>query len=454
MKMLFCYLDVCSTGELALSMRDRLPVFPVDSGVNALGHLVIGGCDTVALAAEYGTPLYVFDENTLRGRMRELKDVFGRLYPETRVMYAAKAFINNAIAGIVREEGLGLEVVSGGELGIVRAAGFPADRIYFTGNNKSKEELELALDYRIGRIIVDNFHELEILGQLLKKRKERQAVLLRITPGVDPHTHRYTTTGTIDSKFGIPLPLREEAVAAALKTPGIDLMGLHFHIGSTIFETDPYAESVKFILGFASEMRNKYGFELKELDTGGGFGVHYVVNSPPPPLSAFAEAITSTIKQECRRLNLGLPALAIEPGRSVVARSGVALYTAGSIKEIPGIRTYVSIDGGMADNIRPALYGALLEAVVANRMNARIAGKVSVCGKFCESSDILIKDVEMPSIKWGDILAVAGCGAYNIPESTNYNAFCRPSVVLVKDGQARLIRRRETLEDLMRCDIP
>jgi diaminopimelate decarboxylase len=434
-------------------MIKKLPVFPPESKINPKGHLVIGGCDTVDLAEKYGTPLYLYDENTLRNKMREFKNEFGKRYPGTFVVYAGKAFINGAIALLVNEEGLGIEVVSGGELGIAKSVDFPMKNIYFTGNNKSLEELELALKWRVGRIVVDNFHELEMLGKLVKQRKNMQNVLLRMTPGVDPHTHKYTTTGNIDSKFGIPLPLKEEAVAMAIKIPGINLVGLHFHIGSLIYETEPYIESVKFILKFAAEMRKKYGFDLKELDTGGGFAVQYTMDNPAPSIAAFAEAITCTIIDECKRLKLELPKLTIEPGRSTVARSGVALYSVGVVKVIPGVRTYVSVDGGMADNIRPALYGARLEAVVASRMRARMGGVVTISGKFCESGDILIRDIEMPVMKSGDILAIPGCGAYNITESMNYNAFFKPPVILVKDGKSRLIKRRETLEDLTRCDI-
>jgi diaminopimelate decarboxylase len=309
------------------------------------------------------------------------------------------------------------------------------------------------MKWKVGRFVVDNFYELEMLGKLAQARGVTQNIVLRITPGVDPHTHKYTTTGTIDSKFGIPLPLREEAVKRAMTTRGVNLVGLHFHIGSLIYETEPYVESVQFILNFAAEMKKKYGFELKELDTGGGFAIQYTVDKPAPSLAAFAGALTSTIKSECARLKLELPGLVIEPGRAIVAQAGVALYTVGVVKEIPGIRTYVSVDGGMGDNIRPALYEARLEAVVANRMRARMAGKVTISGKFCESGDILIRDIELPAMKAGDILAVAGCGAYSIPESMNYNAFCRPPVILVKEGQARLIRRRETLADITACDI-
>jgi len=434
-------------------MISRLPVYPLGTKVNRAGHLVIGGYDTTDLATRFGTPLYVYDEYTLRSKINEFKQEFGKRYPDLLIIYASKAFINGAMALIMNEEGLGLDVVSEGELGIAKSVKFPMKKVYFHGNNKSLHELELGLKWKVGRIVVDNFHELEMLGKLVKEKGVTQDILLRITPGVDPHTHQYTSTGTIDSKFGIPLPLKEESVKKAMSIHGLNLVGLHFHIGSLIYETEPYAESARFILNFAADMKKKYGFILKELDTGGGYAIQYTIDKPAPPFASFAEALTSTIKEECKRLKLELPRLIIEPGRSTVAQSGVALYTVGAVKDIPGIRTYVSVDGGMGDNIRPALYQARLEAVVANRMRARIVDKVTISGKFCESGDILIRDIDLPSMKSGDILAVAGTGAYSIPESMNYNAFCRPPVVLVKNGNARLIRRRETLEDITRCDV-
>ena len=390
---------------------------------------------------------------TLRGKINEFKREFGKRYDDLLILYASKAFINGAMARLVNEEGLGLDVVSEGELGIARSVKFPMKKVYFHGNNKSLGEIELGLSWKVGRFVVDNFYELEILDNLAREKGVKQDILLRITPGVDPHTHRYTSTGTIDSKFGIPLPLKEEAVKRAMAARGLNLVGLHFHIGSLIYETGPYVESVRFMLGFAAEMKQKYGFDMKELDTGGGFAIQYTLDKPAPPFAAYAELMTATIKAECSRLKLELPRLIIEPGRSVVAQAGVALYSAGVVKEIPGVRTYVSVDGGMGDNIRPALYEARLEAVVANRMRAGSGGKVTICGKFCESGDILIRDIEMPAVKAGDVLAVAGCGAYSIPESMNYNAFCRPPVVLVRNGKARLIRRRETLADITACDV-
>jgi diaminopimelate decarboxylase len=434
-------------------MMSKLPLFPITAEVNEKGHLVIGGCDTVKLAAEFGTPLYLFDELNIRGKCREYKDEFGKRYADTTVAYSCKAFINKAMALLFMEEGLGLDVVSGGEIGIVQLAGFPMGRVYFAGNNKSSEELILALETGVGRIVVDNFHELKMLGEIASERGYTPDILLRISPGVDPHTHKYITTGNIDSKFGIPLTRGEKAVETAMSMPELNVMGLHFHLGSQITEVEPYEESIKSLLSLAADTKQKYGFELRELDIGGGPAVQYTLDSPVPPISSYAEAIVSSVITQCRELKLELPRLVIEPGRSIVAQAGVALYTVGVIKDIPEVRCYVSVDGGMADNIRPALYGARQEAVVANKMREKEADEVTIAGKFCESGDILIHDISLPALVAGDILAVAGCGAYCLTEAMNYNASFKPAVVMVKDGKARIIRRRETLEDITRCDV-
>jgi len=431
----------------------RVCLFPATARVNEKEHLTIGGCDTVELAARFGTPLYLFDEASLRGKCAELKSEFGKRYADTIVVYACKAFINQALALIFKEAGLGLDVVSGGELAIVYSVDFPLDRVYFHGNNKSLGELGLALDWGVGRIAVDNFHELGLLSEMAKERGCTPNILLRISPGVDPHTHRYDITGNVDSKFGFPLTRGEEAITATMSMPELNLMGLHFHIGSQIAETEPYQQAIEFILNFAAEMKRKHNFKLKELDIGGGFAVQYSLDSPVPPISFYAEALTSAILSRCRKLGLAPPQLVIEPGRSIVAQAGVALYGVGAIKEIPGVRCYVSVDGGMADNIRPALYGAKQEAVIASRMGERMAGKFTIAGKFCESGDILIRDIELPAVSSGDILAVPGCGAYCLPQASNYNAFFKPPIVLVNEGRARLIRRRETVDDLTRCDL-
>lgn len=436
-----------------MRLSDRLPLFPPGTHANRHGHLVVGGCDTAQLAAEFGTPLYFFDEDLLRAKCREFQTEFGRRYADVRILYACKAYVNAAIARLMHEEGMGLDVVSGGELSIAHAARFPMSRVYLHGNNKSREELDLALRWKVGRIVVDNLQELSMLAEMVRERGVKQDILLRINPGVDPQTHAYTATGTVDSKFGIPQAHLAEAVREAVAATGLNLLGLHFHIGSRIRETEPYVASVRFALGVAAEMKGKYGLETRELNVGGGYDVRYTLDEPWLPTSAYAEAITATIRQECRRLKLKLPRLLVEPGREIVAQAGVALYTVGVIKEIPGVRTYVSVDGGMADNIRPALYQARLEAVTANRMRAPLAGKVTIAGKFCESGDVLIRDIEMPALQPDDILAAPGAGAYSLPESMNYNAFLRPPVVMVKDGRARLIRRRETLRDITRCDV-
>jgi len=434
-------------------MTARLPLFPLNAEIDNRGHLVVGGCDTVELTGEFGTPLYVFDEATLRSKCAEFKNEFGRRYSDVAVIYACKAFINRAVAIILMEEGLGLDVVSAGELGIARSVGFPLTRVYFHGSNKSAEEIKLGLDWHVGRIVVDNFHELSMLNEIAAGQGQVADILLRLTPGVDPHTHKYITTGIIDSKFGFPIMSGEEAVAQALAAPNLNLVGLHFHIGSLIHEVEPYQKSIEFALNFAAEMKQKYNFELKELNVGGGFAIQYSLDSPVLPLSVHAEAITSRVISKCKELKLALPRLIVEPARAVVGQAGVALYKVGVVKDIPGVRRYVSVDGGMADNIRPALYGAKYEAVVANKVSAKETEKVTIAGKFCESGDILVKDIALPSVSAGDIIAIPDSGAYCLPMGSNYNAALKPAIVLVKEGKARLIRRRETLDDLSRCDL-
>jgi diaminopimelate decarboxylase len=434
-------------------MESRIKLFPPQSAVNDSGHLVIGGCDAVELAAQFGTPLYLFDEFSLRSRCAELKREFGQRYADTAVLYSAKAFINKALARLFNEEGLGLDVVSAGEISVVHSVGFPMDRVYFPGNNKSAEELKLALKWGVGRIVVDNLYELNLLSELARERGDKPNILLRLSPGVDPHTHSYIITGNLDSKFGLPMAYAEKALTTAMAMPQLKLRGLHFHIGSQIAEFEPYQQAIDIILGFAAEMKQKHGFEMKELDIGGGFAVQYTLDSPVPPVAAYAEAITSSVIKGCQSLGLAKPRLIVELGRSIVGQAGVALYTVGVVKDIPGVRRYVSVDGGMADNIRPALYGARLEAVIANRMRDKTGGKFTIAGRFCESGDILIKDIELPEPVAGDIIAVPVCGAYSIPQASNYNASLKSAVVMVKEGKARLIRRRETFDDLTRHDL-
>ncbi|MDD4876376.1 MAG: diaminopimelate decarboxylase [Dehalococcoidales bacterium] len=431
----------------------ELSLFPLTAEVNKKNHLMIGGCDTTELADEFGTPLYIFDEVSLRNKCAEFINEFSQRYADTSVIYACKAFMNKAIALILAEEGLGLDVVSAGELSIAQSIGFPMSKVYFHGNNKLADELRLALNYGIGRIVVDNFHELAMLGEIAAETGNKPDILLRLTPGVDPHTHKYIATGIIDSKFGFPLPSGERAVSQAMNTPGLNLTGLHFHLGSLIFGKEPYLEAIDYILSFAAEMKQKYNFQLMELDVGGGFALQYTADSPAPPISFYAEAITAKIINKCRELKLVLPRLVVEPGRAVIGQAGVALYKVGVVKDIPNVRCYVSVDGGMADNIRPALYGSKYEAVVANKLSEKRTKKVTIAGRFCESGDVLIKDIDLPLISAGDFIAVPDCGAYCLPMASNYNASLKPAIVLVKKGKARLIRRRETFDDLIRHDV-
>ena len=433
---------------------DSASLFPVTGKVNAADHLTLGGCDVLDLVAEYGTPLYVFDEDTLRGMCKEFTGEFGDRYVNTRVLYAAKAFMNLALAKLVNEEGLGLDVVSGGELVAAKAADMPPELVYFHGNNKTAHELQMALDHGVGRVVVDNFHEMALLQELAQAQGTVQEIMLRVSPGVDPHTHAHTTTGILDSKFGFSMETGDatQALRQALDEPNLDLVGLHFHLGSPIFELEPYSIAIDTVLTFAAQFKSR-GLELREFSPGGGFAIGYLSDRLPPPIASYADVITGTTKQRCADLGLGEPLLVIEPGRSIVGRAGVALYTAGAIKDIPTVRKYVSLDGGMGDNIRPALYDARYEAVVANRMSDPSDEEVTLAGKFCESGDILIRDISLPSLEPGDIIAIPASGAYAPSMASNYNLNPRSAVIMVKDGEARLIRRRETYDDMLLCDV-
>ena len=430
-------------------------ILPLTSAVNDEGHLTIAGCDVLDLAREFGTPLYVFDEDTLRQKCREFRSEFRSRHADTGVSYAAKAYLGRALAALLAEEEMDLEVVSGGELAIARSVDFPPQRIHFHGNNKSEEELREALGYGIGRVVVDNLYELELLNRLALDVGKRQPILLRLSPNVDPHTHRHTTTGVLDSKFGFPMVTgqAEAAVKQALGLPAVELVGLHVHLGSPIFHIEPYQEAVDLLMAFAAQMSERHGFCLGELSPGGGFAVQYLEDIPAPSMAEYAAAIVSTLLEACRAYSLPPPRLVVEPGRAIVAQACLALYTVGASKEIPGVRTYVAVDGGMGDNIRPALYSARYSALVANKVGDSPRQRVTIAGKFCESGDVLVRDADLPPLQPGDLLAVAAAGAYCLPMASNYNAFLRPAIVMVKDGAARLIRRRETYEDLMRCDV-
>jgi diaminopimelate decarboxylase len=436
---------------------EMLTLFPMSTRLDEKGELWLGGCSASSLAQEFGTPLYVFDETTLRARCRGYRQALAQHYPGTsQVAYASKAYLNLALAQLFAQEGLSLDVVSGGELYVARQAGFPAERIHFHGNNKTPAELAMALDEGVGRIVVDNSHELDLLERLAAERRGRVPLWLRLSPGIDVHTHVYRKTGLLDSKFGFPLETdaAEDALVRATTSPHLELVGLHAHIGSQVFDVEPFVETVALLVDFAAAMRARHDFELCELSPGGGWGVPHQEADPPAPVNQYVQAVCQAVIDSCRRHGLALPTLVIEPGRSIVAPAGVALYRVGARKEIPGVRTYVSVDGGMADNIRPALYRARYTALVANKAHLPAEEMITVAGRFCESGDVLIRDIALPRLATGDLLAVPMAGAYCLPLASNYNLVPRPAVVLVRDGQVALIQRRETYHDLTARDLP
>ena len=433
--------------------RDLAAVFPLTAEASDRG-MRIGGCDLADLARRFGTPLYLFDEVTLRAQLRAFRDEFRARYPNLLPIYASKAYVGFALLQILREEGYGLDVVSGGELAFARTVGYPVETIYFHGNNKTPHELAEALATGIGRYVVDNFFELETLDRLAGERGIRAAVLLRVSPGIDPHTHHKTTTGIVDSKFGFTIATGDasEALRRAAAALNLDLIGIHSHLGSPIFEREPYVEATEVVLDFVAAHREVPGFRFEELSPGGGFAIQYLADQPPPTPAEYAEGILPPLRAGLEARRLGQPRVVIEPGRAIVGRAGVALYTAGARKEIPGVRTYVSVDGGMADNIRPALYDARYEVAVVNRLAEPPSETVTIAGKYCESGDLLAQHVALPPIQPGDLIAMPAAGAYAPAMASNYNLALKPAIVLVRDGEARLIRRRETYEDLMRCE--
>lgn len=425
-------------------------------GTEVIGsNFYFGGCDTVKLAKKYGTPLYVMSEDYICERCKEIKEDFLGKYENTRAVYASKAFLTLEMCRIIEREGLGIDVVSGGELYTAIKAGFPMEKVIFHGNNKTIDEIELAVKNNVGRMVVDNLYELELLNSVAQAFGKTMKILFRITPGVDSHTHKYISTGQIDSKFGIPLKgnIINEAIKRAMDASHIELMGFHFHVGSQLFDNESHIKAVKILVELMKNMKEEEGFITKELNTGGGFGIYYAEGDEPKPLKYFTDAVMETIKEECEEKGLWMPQVIIEPGRWMVGEAGITLYTVGSIKEIPGVRTYVGINGGLPDNPRPALYDAKYEAVVANKMDQEKNSLVTIAGKCCESGDILRYDLKVPILESGDILAVKSTGAYNYSMASNYNKIPRPAVVMVKGGEDRTIVKRETYEDLLRNEL-
>lgn len=427
--------------------------------INGRGHLEIGGCDTVELAAQFGTPLYVMDEALIRENCRRYREAFASRYPgETDVSYASKAFLVQAIARLIDEEGLSLDVASGGELYTALSARFPAGRILFHGNYKSDEEIALGLEAGVGRFVVDNAYELRRLDEMARARGQIQPILIRVTPGIDPHTHRRIRTGQEDTKFGINISDGSALAAAqeALSLPGVDLLGIHCHIGSQLLDTQAHEDALDIMVGFLARLRSVAGRLLPELDLGGGLGVRYLPTHAPPSYEAFAETLCTALARALQTHDLPPPRLVHEPGRALVAEAGTTLYRMGpsktvGIPEPPGTRTYVAVDGGMSDNPRPQLYDSVYTALVANRAGQPKDQIATVAGKHCET-DILIWNCPLGEVHAGDILAVQTTGAYNHAMASNYNRFPRPAVVFVQDGQADLVYARETYEDLIRQD--
>jgi len=419
--------------------------------INNQGHLEIGGCDVVGLADTFGTPLMIIDEDLLRENCRRYYKAFTQDDGDG-VLYASKAFLSTAVARIIHKEGIGLDVVSGGELTIALAAGFPPEKIFFHGNNKSANELRFALSCGVGRIVIDNHYELELLEQISAAEGYRPSVLLRLAPGVDAHSHAYICTGQIDSKFGFNIfgGGALNAVKRALESPHLDLKGLHCHIGSQIFDLGVFRCAALMMMDFLQEVRDHTGWTAPELDLGGGLGVYYTSGDTPPIIEEYAKTIKDAVLQKCREHNFPRPRLFVEPGRSIISPPGTTVYTLGSSKEIPGVRKYVAVDGGMTDNPRPALYQAEYEGIIANKAAAKPVEEVAITGRCCESGDMLIWDLAVPRIEPGDLLAISCTGAYNYSMSSNYNALARPAVVLVKDGKVDIIVKRETWGDLSR----
>ncbi|MDF9408978.1 diaminopimelate decarboxylase [Pelotomaculum isophthalicicum JI] len=422
--------------------------------VNEKGHLEIGGCDSLDLAREFGTPLYVLDEMCFRESCRDYYHSFTQSYG-AEVIYAGKTLLNLAVCRMVEEEGLGLDVVSGGELFTALKAGFPAERIYFHGNNKSYAELAMALEAEVGFFMVDNLCELELLNSLAEKAGKKATVILRVTPGIEAHTHSYIRTGQIDSKFGLVIENGQAmaAVKRALELKKIDFKGLHCHIGSQIFELESYSHTVEVMMAFANKVFEETGCHVKVLDLGGGLGVYYVEGDQPRPVKDYAAVTMKAVLEKAAEYNFPAPKIIVEPGRSISGPAGTTLYTVGAIKDIPGIRKYLAVDGGMGDNPRLALYQARYEACLAGKVKQQPSELVSVAGKCCESGDMLIWDIELPSAETGDILAVSCTGAYNYSMAMNYNRLPRPAMVLVRGGGAELITRRESYEDLVSHDL-
>lgn len=424
--------------------------------INSENHLVIGQHDTVELAKKFGTPLYVLDEDLMRDNCRAYKNAIDTYYDgHGLVLFASKALCTMYTGRLVAEEGLGADVVSGGELYTLYKAGFPMEKVFFHGNNKTPDEIELALNCGVGHIVVDNKYELDLLNRIANEKNVKQRILFRIKPGIDAHTHDFVKTGQIDSKFGVALENGEayEIHKLALSMSNIQIDGVHCHIGSQIFDVEPFCEATKVMIGFIADLYDKLGIKVKILNLGGGFGIKYTATDDPIAPSEYIHKVTNVVKELAQEKGIDLPFLVFEPGRSIVASAGITLYTVGCVKEIENVRTYVSIDGGMCDNPRYILYGSKYTAVLANNASAEPVAPITIAGKCCESGDLIQEHVMMPQIHVGDTLAVLATGAYNYSMSSNYNRIPRPPIVMVSGNEAKIIVKRETYDDLIKNDV-
>lgn len=426
---------------------------PITTKVNKAGNLEIGGCDLVELAQKYETPLYVIDETTLRTICREYKKAFSG-YEKVKMMYASKSLMTMAIAKIINSEGFGFDVVSGGEIYTVYKSGVDMSKVLFNGNNKSYDELNLALEVGVGRISVDNFFELSLLNEIAKSKKKNIDILLRITPGIECHTHEYIQTGHLDSKFGFDLTQVYEAIELIQEQyTNLNPRGFHAHIGSQIFETKIYEDEIEILIKEIALIKTKFGITFDEINIGGGLGVKYTEAEYPPSVFEIGKLIVKALNKNIKKYSIPVPTLYLEPGRSIISTSGVTLYTVGSSKQVPHGTKYWAVDGGMADNPRPSMYQAKYTAQVANKPESSNSQKVTIAGKFCESGDILIKDINLPELEEGDILCVFNTGAYNYSMASNYNRFQKPAAALVNNSQSDIIIKRESLDDLISHDV-
>lgn len=426
---------------------------PITTKINTQGNIEIGGCDLVELANKYGTPLYVYDEATIRSMTHSYKDAF-KSYPKMKMMFAAKAFMTKAICRIMQQEGFGLDLCSGGEIYTAKTAGFDMSKTLFNGNNKSYDELNMALEFGVGTISVDNFFELALLNNIAESQNKKVRILLRITPGIECHTHEYIQTGHLDSKFGFDLTVLDEAIDLIFdEYKNLNLVGLHAHIGSQIFEKKVYFDEVDVIFKEIKRIKDKYNIELSEINLGGGLGIKYTDKDAPISVYEIAETIITSIEEHAKKYEIEAPYVFIEPGRSIVGTSGVTLYTAGSSKQVPNGRRYQAVDGGMSDNVRPSMYQAQYTVEVANKPDEEECEKVTISGKHCESGDILVKDVNLPVIEEGDVICFYDTGAYGYSMSSNYNRVLKPAAVLVNNGKSDIIINRQTYEELCASDV-